>query len=243
MSEAARTLRFRRETPRGEEPRGPVGHHELVILCIDVSASMGQFQNGRDGPTKADEIIQHLSTDGEGFLNQLRTSSHSNTFFLSIVTFDTQVTVREVSKVHDTANNTLLAITEQEFRSMFGLGSSTMLGRGLAAAGDIATTWLATEDGRRPVPRSATIIVLSDGQENAGTNPISVAGQIREQADRFPRLGLRPSIVIASAAYGNDADEATLQAIASRDAAGRLMYRKVRNGKDLRDFCMQSITL
>ena len=78
---------------------------------------------------------------------------------------------------------------------------------------------------------------MSDGQNNSGADPRAVAQQIKDQFSASKTHG--PELVIATAGYGDDADENLLREIAT----GEKNYRRVENGEALRDFFLETIAV
>lgn len=50
------------------------------------------------------------------------------------------------------------------------------------------------------------------------------------------------TITTTPAGYGPQANDGLLRSLASADPAGNPMFRRVRSGRELRDFCIRTIT-
>jgi uncharacterized protein YegL len=223
--------------PRGEEKR-PRTAEELILLLLDGSGSMSGKES-QTGRVKAESVIYHLvrqqqgdSRDTGSLLQRLKASSNRDRFWLSVITFDNRIDValhpRRLEQV----------VPEDLDIDLLGKhGDLTAIGHALTTAHQIAQSWL--DDADPLIPRFATILLMSDGQETVGSDPVGVAQTIKKNTSN--ELG-RPQIAIATAAYGDDADGATLSAIASQRADGSPMFARVDTGAQLRDFFMESIS-
>lgn len=227
--------------PFDEEMPAPRTHEELVILVLDGSGSMSAQETGT-GRRKAEAVIYHLVKEAPGddrwqgsLLHRLKTSRNADAFWLGVITFDDRVDIalhpRPLSEVWP----------EDLDMDLLGKhGDRTAIGRALEAADQMAQNWLHAPDADPRVPRFVTILLMSDGQETAGTDPVRVAERIKSRGQGGDTD--RPQVVIATAAYGDDADVATLQAIASRRQDGSPFFKKVNTGAELRDFFLESIS-
>lgn len=223
--------------PKGEEKR-PRTAEELILLVLDGSGSMREKES-QTGRIKAESVIYHLIRQPQGdsrnsgsLLSRLKISTNRDRFWLSVVTFDNRIDVALHPQRLEQVKPEDLDI------DLLGKhGDLTAIGHALTTAHQIAQGWL--EDADPLIPRFATILLMSDGQETVGTDPVGVAQRIKENTSS--ELG-RPQIVIATAAYGDDADGATLQAIASRRPDQSPMFARVDTGAQLRDFFMESIS-
>jgi len=92
----------------------------------------------------------------------------------------------------------------------------------------VAETFL---DGQSTVSRSVVVVVMSDGQNNRGKNPVEVAKRIQQSGKR---------ITACAAGYGTDQslDEGTLKQLVSEPQG----YKFTMNTNDLRDFFEASIS-
>jgi len=232
----------------GEELSAPKWHEELVILLLDGSGSMSEPESGT-GRRKAEAVVYHLVQEAAGraespygsqgsLLQRLKSSRNVNAFWLSVITFDDRVDValhpRPLSEV---------APEDLDIDLLGKHGQMTAIGAALEVADQVAQDWLSAPDADPRTPRFVTILLMSDGQETMDTDPVRVAEGIKARAQQGGIQGIpRPQVVIATAAYGDDADPATLEAIASRRADGSPFFKKVDTGAQLRDFFLESIS-
>ena len=175
---------------------------------------------GISGQPKAEGINQAV----RGLISRLRNSSNRENFCLAIVTYDHRVNRSRLAptpvlKVDDTA----------DYNPLEGHGGETAIGDALEAAYEIAESFLA---GQNMAPRSVVIIIMSDGQNIRGKDPVEVAERIKqsEQSER---------ITVCAAGYGKDGglDELTLKRLVS--APGREKFTM--NTNELREFFEASI--
>lgn len=230
----------------GEELSAPKWHEELVILLLDGSGSMSEPERGTGHATKAEAVVYHLVQepvgDGEtaggqqgSLLQRLESSRNADRFSLAVITFDDRVDValhpRPLSEVQP----------EDLHIDLLGKhGGMTAIGAALEEASQLAQDWLTAPDADPRVPRYVTILLMSDGQETMDTDPVRVAERIKAHIQQGDTS--RSQVVIATAAYGDDADAATLEAIASRRPDGSPFFKRVHTGAQLRDFFLESIS-
>jgi von Willebrand factor type A domain. len=228
-----------------EELPFPKTHEELALLVLDGSGSMAE-REPRTGLTKADSVMFHLIREpasenprSGSLLARLQRSRNRSSFWLGILAFS--------SRVEQILPPTPLSQVDPQsvdFDLLSRFGDNTAIGRALEEADRVAQLWLAGADPK--LPRFVTILLMSDGCETCGTDPVGVAQRIHARVVATPSPGParlnRPVLVIATAAYGDDADEATLQAIASRYPGGQPMFARVQTGAELRDFFLRSIS-
>lgn len=231
--------------PPFEELPFPKTHEELALLVLDGSGSMAE-REPRTGLTKADLVMFHLVREPAGenprsgsLLARLQRSRNRHSFWVAVLAFS--------SRVEQILPPTPLVQVDPrsiDFDLLGRFGDNTAIGLAMQEADQIAQLWLSGADPK--LPRFATILLMSDGCETCGTDPVGVAQRIHARIAAAPSPGPswlnRPALVIATAAYGDDADEATLQAIASRHPSGQPMFARVQTGAELRDFFLRSIT-
>jgi uncharacterized protein YegL len=193
---------------------------------------MGEIESATNR-TKADEVIAQLISSEDGLLKRLQSSRNRDSMEVAIVTFDTRTHTLLPKVLSQVDTNDL------NIRLLAKHGGDTGMGTALSEANNIAQQWLSHADPR--IARFVTILVMTDGQETAGTDPLGVAAAIKAQVT-YPD-GNRPSIVIATAAYGDNADENTLRAMATQQPDGYTFFKKVHSGEDLREFMLQSIIM
>jgi len=123
-----------------------------------------------------------------------------------------------VAQVDDTA----------DYNSLKGHGGETAIGDALEGAYAMAQAFL---DGQSTASRSVVIVLMSDGQNNRGANPVEVAERIKQSGQR---------ITLCAAGYGKDRglDEMTLKRLVSEPHN----YKFTMNTNELRDFFEASIS-
>lgn len=218
--------------PVGEELPGAPTFQELICLVLDGSSSMNNLTAGGQR-TKAEDVIHYLVHDEQSLLERLKTSGNTDRLFVSAVTFDNKVSsipVRPLNQV--TAADLDIQLTHMH-------GNNTAIGLALREAFKMSREWIEQADPN--IPRFATLLLLSDGQETAGSNPLGAANEIKAWADANIQDLPRPPIMIAAAPFGTDADAGTLQAVASPNPKdGSPMCKVVLSGAELRDFFIAS---
>lgn len=219
------------ERPRGEERPQPRTFEELVLPALDGSGSMKEKER-RTGRVKADAVIDHLLGAEDGLVPRLKVSRNRDRYYVGLVTYDERVNAVPPKALAQLAPDDL--VVDLTVRH----GGSTAIGRALAEAGTMARQWLAQAD--PGVPRYATIMLMSDGQETCGSDPVGVAANIKAGAKEIDG---RPEIVIATAAYGDDddCDEAALREMASPRPDGAPFFARVETGQELREFFLASM--
>ncbi len=215
-----------------EEFSAPLTYQQLAVLTTDGSGSMSA-SIAETGRTKGQEVIHHLLSPTNGLLARLRASRTRDAFYVALVTFDDRVDVA----LHPTPV-TQVADDDFDIDLLVKHGQSTAIGKALREAVALGRAWIAQAD--PDIPRVVTICLLSDGQETAGSDPLGEAQAVKSGPPE-PRLG-RPAITIASCAYGDDADEATLRSIASTGPDGSPLFLRSDSGERIRDFFLRSIT-
>jgi uncharacterized protein YegL len=187
---------------------------QLGVLVLDGSSSMREA--GDSGQSKGDEVAFAV----RDLIARLKGSRHRENFSLALVTYDDKPS----DKVMPTA---VMSLDETaDYNPLVGHGGATAIGDALQRAGTIAEDFLKNQSPN--VPRSCVLVVLSDGQNNRGVDPVAVAGQIKS----------KERTRICAAAYGRSVDEQTLKSIAT-DASG---YVKTQSADDLKKFFVASIS-
>ncbi len=227
--------------PFGEEPPAPRTHEELALLVLDFSGSMAEREQ-RSGIIKAEAVVHHLIREPAGehprsgsLLARLQRSRNRDAFWIAILAFSSRIEQVLAPTPLGQVDPQGLPLDSKDLLNRFG--DNTAIGRALQEADRIAQAWLAGADPQ--LPRFVTILLMSDGCETCGTDPIGVARRIHARAGSGRP---RPPIVIATAAYGEDADEQVLQAIASARPDGSPMFARVHSGAELRDFFIASLS-
>lgn len=198
-----------------KESRCPKQREQLGIFACDGSGSMGHLDAAAEVKGKAvaratKELIQRLSG-----------SSRKDEIYISMVAFDHQVELRlaptQVSQIDQ----------EMNLDPMANHGGETAIGDALNMAHQITEEFLQNE--QEGLPRDAIIILMSDGCNNAGSvSPKTIAKKIKENE----------RIIIATAAYGTDADKRLLKELSSDSDK---FYCEPKTGNELRDYFLASI--
>jgi len=204
-----------REFPSEGLPPHPRSVEQLGILVLDGSGSMSEPDVQGRG-TKAQAVGEAV----RGLITKLKGSSRRQDFWLALIVFDNNVEVRllptPVAEIE-------LSSTETDPY----LGGETAIGDALFAAWNMAEDFTA---GETDLPRSVVITLMSDGQNNTGREPLSVAQDIKTK--------LSGKVNIVSVAYGKDADKETLIRIANDPEKG---FRATDSAEELRSFFEASI--
>jgi uncharacterized protein YegL len=214
---------------RGEELPKPKTFEELIVLVLDASGSMNE-SNVETGRTNADDVLHHLSKGPNNLLQRMVTSRNRDDLYLGLVTFDHRVDAILPRPIRQFDHGDLDIPLIQKH------GQNTAIGTALSEALRLTQDWISQAPDK--ITRFATILLMSDGQETENSDPLGVAAQIKSLA----QIGVsRPQIVLATAAYGSKADNATLKAMATFRPDGSVMFKKVSSGEELRDFFIESI--
>ena len=204
-----------KEFPDKELPPRPRSIEQLGILVLDGSESMSE-PDAQGRGTKAQAVGEAV----ERLITKLRGSSRRQDFWLALVVFDNNV--EERLRPTPVTNIDLSSIKTDPY-----LGGQTAIGDALYVAGNMAEEFVAGEE---DLPRSVVIMLMSDGQNNTGREPLSVAQEIKTE--------LSGKINIVSVAYGKNADKETLLRIASDPEKG---FRSTDSAEELRSFFEASI--
>jgi hypothetical protein len=205
----------------GEKVIGPIvetkAFEQLGIFVLDGSPSMQQ--EGETGQAKHLEVDQAM----RGVTSRLKVSRIKQNINLAAMSYSDDVQTDRlvptpVTAIDETGN----------FDPLHPNGSGTAIGDALAAAFDKAKQFLAQTS---RVPRSVVIVLMTDGQNNMGRDPIKVADEIKAS-------GLRISICAAGYGKSGDIDEMTLKKLVS-DASG---YSRVYDAEQLRKFFERSVS-
>ena len=200
---------------------------QLGIVVLDGSMSMADIEK-HTGMVKA-EAATHAFGEVVG---RMQISDMNEQFMISLVTFDDNVKCPIPPTYVNDVDDSDLEIDLLEMH-----GRNTAIGDALEKARQIAEDFLADEDPDGAIPRYVVILLMSDGQNNSGADPRVIAQQIKDQFTETKRHG--PQLVLATAGYGDDADENLLREIAS----GEDNYKRVEDGEALRDFFIATISV
>ncbi len=188
---------------------------QLGILVLDGSPSMQV--PGETGVPKTEEVASAV----RDLILRMRNSRLRSNFFLSILSYDEKVRGRlpptPVSEIDETA----------DYSNNFEHGNGTAMGDALEAAGKVAAEFLSNQGA---IPRSAVIVLMTDGQNTTGKDPVMVANAIKNSGQR---------ISICAAGYGKDIDEAGLRKLVSTANS----YKHTYNIEELRQFFEASISV
>ncbi len=221
-----------------EEESPPRSVEELGILVIDGSGSMGLPEP--PAQPKALEVMGHLVDSPDSLFERLNKGTRRHEIYLAMITYDHVVTRRlDPTPLTEIDPDKLRVDLLREH------GGRTAIGKALNEAGAIARQFLAAQD-PSGAPRFVTILLMSDGQEVENSDPVGEALKIKSDAQP-KKIGAlmseRPDIVIAAAAYGDDADPDTLRSVSTQlpNQPDRF-FKRVTTGQQLRDFFIASMT-
>ena len=163
---------------QGKEPEGPIGpvkdsklFEQLGILVLDGSGSMND--EGETGQTKAQEVNHAV----RGLAARLKVSRRAKNFKLALISYDVRV---EKNRLQPTD---LESVDDNgDYNPTTGHGGGTAIGDALQAAYEVAEDFLS---GQTEFPRSVVIVLLSDGQNNSGQDPIAVADKIKNRQKKI----------------------------------------------------------
>jgi uncharacterized protein YegL len=187
---------------------------QLGILVLDGSGSMKE--PGLSGQSKGLEV----QTAVRDLISRLQASTRASEFYLAIVTYcnvvnENRLPPAEVEKCDPLGN----------YDPVNGHGGMTAIGDALESAHQVAETFLAKQD---QYPRQAVVVLMTDGGQNHGSDPRSVAQKIKANN----RLSL------AACAFGKDADDTLMKELAS----SLDMYLHAYKIDQLRAFFLASLT-
>lgn len=204
-----------------EKRIGPItetkAFEQLGILVLDGSGSMGT--SGETGQSKADEVNNSV----RGLISRLKISRLKENFYLSILTYDSRVDKQLLKPTPITQIDEM-----NDYNPLSGNGGETAIGDALEAAGNIAEEFLV---GQADFPRSVVIVLMTDGQNNCGKDPVDAANKIKNSGKR---------ITICAAGYGKseEIDALTLQKIVSEGSG----YIRAYDPEALRKFFEASVS-
>ena len=187
-----------------------------IVFVEDVSPTMGEL--GITGQPKAQESAASF----QGCVARLDISRYADNFVVGAVRFS-HVVDRDflpLQPVHSVGDLARLELVDPD-------GRGTAIGDGLAAAYDIARAWM---DAGTAVPRTAVLVVLTDGKNNTGEDPVAVAERIKQDE--------RVTICAAGYGTGENIDENVLRQIVSRPDC----YVLTRHPEELREFFYRSVS-
>jgi uncharacterized protein YegL len=174
---------------------------------------------GETNLTKAGEVNIAV----QGLMARLRISRLRENFYLAIITYDDQVNSSRLPPTPVTQVD-----PTSDYNPLHGHGNETAIGDALNAAASVAFQFLSEQ---QSFPRSVVIVLMTDGQNNCGQDPVEVANKIKNSGKR---------ITICAAGYGkgDDVDALTLQKLVT-DGNG---YVRAYDPEVLRKFFEASIS-
>jgi hypothetical protein len=225
---------------------------ELLILCIDVSKSMGAPHHASlPGWSRTHEVIRHLfdpgadteERDSDSLYHALEISQGRQRFWTALITFGLTAKVimppvKLVSPDGNTVYRPDFASDQGLQELLFAHEAGTAIGSGLKLAYETALRWVEEET---TLPRLVTIAIISDGKAHKDPIPakkyaMQVNAQQLEKAQ-----GRRPQIQIATACYGHQDPKQTdwpfLQDLATHDGLTKIAA----TGQQLRNFLESSV--
>ena len=167
---------------------------QLGILVLDGSGSMGK-QDASGRGTKAEAVGEVV----KGLITRLQGSTRSPDFSLSLIAFDDQVELPPRLSPTPVDDIDLNSLNTNPL-----LGGQTAIGDALEKAGEIAQEFLNLGG---ELPRKVLIMLMSDGQNVTGKDPLIVSQFLKEHYGEKCK--------ICCVAYGADADQETLKKICS----------------------------
>lgn len=178
-----------------------------VVLVLDVSGSMAaaDLQPNRLAAAKG---------AAQAFIDALPAEQQ-----VGLVSFSSVASVAApITRDHGAVGRAIAALASQQ---------STAIGDGLNLALDQLAQLPADASGQRP---PGLVVLLSDGESNAGIAPATAAARARAEGIRVHTVGIGERGAIARINGRTDVglDEATLQQIAT-ETAGRYFYAAERN--------------
>lgn len=202
---------------------------ELAILVLDGSGSMSEDES--PGLTKAEAVRSAIAHPSIGLFAEFQAGRRVNSIDFAVLVFDTWV---ETRLPQTAAADIDLAKAYADLDVLQGHGQGTNIAQALDEAGNLAIQFA---DVNATVPQYATILLMSDGQHNVPTDDpqlvIEAAEKIRDGADTSKQ---RPSVILACAPYGPQADTQTLERIASPG-----FYQRCSSAKEIRAFFIRSL--
>lgn len=202
---------------------------QLGILVLDGSGSMGNPDP--QGRTKAQAVSEAVL----GLIKRLQTSSRSIDYSLSLIAFDDQV---EPPRLLPTP---VADIDGDNLNTNPYLGGQTAIGDALEKAGEIAEEFLNRGGELR---RSVAIMLMSDGENITGINPLTVAESLKEKFKMFKETLEKKEGKICCVFYGkeNDPGVELLKKICSEPVKpGDETFKTVDDAESLKTFFEKSL--
>ncbi|MFZ1472275.1 MAG: vWA domain-containing protein [Anaerolineae bacterium] len=221
-------------------PPGQTTLEQLALFVLDRSGSMGMDEPAISGLKKYEAVRKHVldPDEKEGCIAKLRAGGLKEGMYVGVIAFDDKVDPPLLLPTK------VVAITESMLDpDRFTPRGETAIGLALNEAHKMARDFLAQADPL--VQRLVTILLMSDGRNTSGPDPVTSAAEIKNTARSVEAYGGRPEIVIAAAAYGPDADEVVLRQIATPPWPGckyAELFKRVGTGAELRNWLVGTAT-
>jgi len=191
------------EEVKSQEAKEPKAFERLCVLVLDGSGSMEEY-NPISSMTKAETINQCV----KDLVLGLQQYKYSSDLLITILTFDDTVDRNPVFPVKPVED---IDINNSDFNpvNMNGIvrGGETAIGDALEAAFGIARDFV--QDPNKQYPRSAVILLMTDGKNITGKDPIQVSHDIH-QTIKTKELGRIRRI--CALGFGDPSDKDSLDA-------------------------------
>ena len=198
--------------------------HQLGILCLDGSGSMGAKGNG--GITLADAVNRAVKE----FLTFFKGSSIKNNFSIAVITFDTNPTLH-------TPSTKLVDIDDYaDYNPLNGHGGGTNIGGALQMAEKVAEQFLNNPDANM-MPHDVRIVVMTDGACQYPDETEKTAADLKKN----PKLTICSSLFTTRANVGSE-ETSDAKTVLQNIASGVNFYKTTYNESDLRQFFISSMS-
>ncbi|GAB2777916.1 uncharacterized protein YegL [Hymenobacter luteus] len=199
----------------------PRNFHQLGVLILDGSGSMGNLGNGN--LTKADEVNIAV----RDLLTRFKISRVKNNFSFAVVTFDTQ------AKLHTPVTSAGTVDDNEDYNPLPGHGGGTNIGAALQEGWRVAESFIksAPADG---VKHSAVLLIMSDGECQYAQQTLQLVEQLKSN----------PQITISAALLNKlgENDVAGRQILRSVVTNPVLDFKDVYDAETLRSFFEKSMS-
>jgi uncharacterized protein YegL len=199
----------------------PRNFHQLGVLILDGSGSMGNVGNGN--MTKADEVNIAV----RDLLTRFKISRVRNNFSFAVVTFDTQ------AKVHTQVTDAGSVDDNEDYNPLLGHGGGTNIGAALQEGWQVADAFIKSgpADG---VKHSAVLLILSDGECQYAQQTMQLVEQLKGN----------PRVTIAAALFNKRGENDTVGRQMLRDIVTNpvLDFKDVYDAETLRSFFEKSLS-
>jgi Mg-chelatase subunit ChlD len=152
-------------------PEAPRVFHQLGILVLDGSPSMSS-QSARGKISKADAV----NVGVRELLTRLAASKNRKNFSIAVIAFSDSSVIQlpstPVERIDDNAS----------YNPLLPGGSGTHIGTALSEARRVADEFFRTNRDSG-VPSSVVVVLMSDGANTGGLDPITEAASLKSQSD------------------------------------------------------------